>query len=549
MDFQKIKTGFFSMEIGLNDDILTYSGGLGILAGDALKSCADLKLPVAGITLLYRQGYFRQRIVDGSQVEEQQAWEHEKHLKRVGNIVKVRIQGQEIAVACWLYEFEHSHKTPILFLDTDLEENPDYFRHVCSRLYQGDRRDRLVQEMILGIGGARMLASLGCSLKKYHMNEGHTALLALELYNTGRSIEEIKSMCVFTTHTPVAAGHDIFDEALVREMASDHIPHGINIFHNSTLNMTHLALQFSGYTNSVARKHQKVSERMFPHHDIESITNGVHTYTWTADCFRELFKKYIPESCKDPFSLRGAINIPEKEIWEAHMASKRLLIEEVAKQGINLNPDRFTIGFARRFAEYKRPDLVFFDTERLKGIAEKHPVQIIFAGKAHPADQGGKNLIRKIIETGRAIGTSSLSFVFLEDYCITTAKLMIAGCDVWLNNPKRPMEASGTSGMKAAINGVPQISTLDGWWLEGHIEGITGWSIGLHPHDPQFDNDFSPEDEARDFYAKLEKEVLPRFYNHRSSWCRMMKSCIAINGSFFHTHRMMQQYVMEAYFR
>jgi len=559
MDLGKIKTAFFSMEIGLNDEILTYSGGLGILAGDALKSCADLKLPVAGITLLYKKGYFRQRVdEEGHQTEEEQEWDYEKILKRLGSKVTVRIGNEEVAIACWLYELEGASgaRKPVLFLDTDLEENSEYFRKVCHKLYQGGKRERLAQEMILGIGGVRMMESLGYNVKKYHMNEGHTSFLALELYRTSSApdrLEDVRSKCVFTTHTPVPAGHDIFSESDVRELAAEYIPDTseIDIFDDGKLNMTHLGFRFSGYINGVARKHRKVSTQMFPEYAIESVTNGIHTSSWTADSFKALFKNYMQECYDDPFSLRSAMNIPEEEIWEAHMQTKKMLFETVKqKTGTELELGKFTLGYARRFVEYKRPDMIFYDIKRLERIAEeKGGLQVIFAGKAHPADVAGKGLIKKIIETRKKISSEKIKIVFLEDYCISTAKLMISGCDAWLNNPQRPYEASGTSGMKAAVNGVPQLSTLDGWWLEGHIEDVTGWSIGLHPHEAHFDEDTSPDDEAEDFYNKMEKKILPMFYSEPDKWRRIMKSCIAINGSFFNTHRMMQQYVMEAYFK
>ncbi len=555
---KNIKTGFFSMEIGINDEILTYAGGLGILAGDALKSCADLKLPVAGITLLYKKGYFKQKIgKDGNQIEEEQSWDYEKVLKKLDNKVKIKIKGDDVTIGCWIYEIEGiaKGKTPVLFLDTDLKENSEYFRKVCHKLYQENRKDRIVQEMILGIGGCKMLKSLGCKTEKFHMNEGHTAFLTLALYKQSRASEKlnkIRKKCVFTTHTPVDAGHDRFDENLVKEMAGDYLPDKseVDIFEEGILNMTSLGLKFSGYINGVARKHRKVSREMFPRHEIESITNGIHADSWTSEPFKKIFKKSIPECYEDPFSIRAAINIPDDKIWGAHMEAKKALIKEIReKTGAELDEHKFTIGFARRFVEYKRPAMILHDIQRLKKIAEeKGDMQIIFAGKAHPKDSRGKELIKKIIDSKKETN-DKIKIVFLEDYSIDKAKLMISGCDVWLNNPKRPYEASGTSGMKAAINGVPHFSTLDGWWLEGHIEDVTGWSIGLHPHDPEFDEDVSPDDEAEDFYRKLSEKILPMFYNEKKKWIKIMKSCIAVNGSFFHTHRMMQQYVMEAYFK
>lgn len=557
VDFKRYKTGFFSMEIGIDDSIPTYAGGLGVLAGDALKSCADLKLPVIGISLLYSKGYFRQKIDEqGNQTEEEQQWDPGKYMEKLDNRVKIKIKGEDVTICCWMHEIEGiaGSKQPVLFLDTDIEGNSEYFRNVCHRLYQGDRRDRVAQEMILGIGGVEMLKSLGCNIRKYHLNEGHTSFLTLALYRDSGADDKKKDLrgkCIFTTHTPIPAGHDEFDEKLVRDMAGDYIPEDIDIFDDGVLNMTRLGLMFSGYINGVARKHRKVSKQMFPEHDIESITNGIHARSWTSEPFRKLFDEHVPEWYEDPFSLRSALNIPEENIWDAHVKAKKSLIKEVKeKTGIELDIDRLTIGFARRFVQYKRPDLIFHDLDRLKSIAhEKGDIQIVFSGKAHPGDPEGKRLIKEIVSTKKKLEGSKIKVVFLEDYGIRTAKLMTAGCDVWLNNPRRPHEASGTSGMKASVNGVPHFSTLDGWWLEGHIEGMTGWCIGLHPKDPEFDKDVSPDDEAEDFYSKLDGKVLPMFYRDKGSWRRMMRTCIAINGSFFNTHRMMQQYVMEAYFK
>ncbi|MBA3064311.1 alpha-glucan family phosphorylase, partial [Candidatus Woesearchaeota archaeon] len=371
---------------------------------------------------------------------------------------------------------------------------------------------------------------------------------------TKNMLEEVRSKCVFTTHTPVSAGHDVFDKHLIIEKVGEYIPKDpeMQIFDGNELNMTHLGLRFSGYVNGVARKHKKVAKKMFPSHDIEFITNGVHSGFWAAEPFCKLFDEYIPSWREDPFSLRGAMNIPEKDIWKAHMGAKKMLIEEVNnKTKLSFDEHKFTIGFARRFVDYKRSDMILSDIERLEKIAEElGDIQIIFSGKAHPDDLRGKELIKKIFLKVREINSKNtrVKIAFLEDYTISIAKLLVSGCDIWLNNPRRPYEASGTSGMKAAINGVPHFSTLDGWWLEGHIENITGWSIGLHPRDPHFDEDESSEDEAEDLYKKLKETVLPMFYKDRKKWMMMMRTCIAINSSFFNTHRVMQQYVMEAYF-
>ncbi len=547
------------MEIGIKDAIPTYCGGLGILAGDALASSADLKMAIVGVTLLYRKGYFKQKIDEnGNQSEEDQQWDPNEELIKLENTIKIRIKGEDVTVGCWMYEMEglSGIKNPILFLDTDIEGNSEYFRRVCDRLYQGDHRDRIAQEMILGIGGVKMLTSLGCDIKKYHMNEGHISFLTLELYkeiDSPDKINEIRKKCIFTTHTPLPAGHDVFDEGLVWEMAGEYIPNKaeFDVFKDGALNMTLLGLEFSGFINGVARKHRKVSKTMFPEYEIESITNGVHPVFWTSDPFIKVFDEYIPEWKGTPESLRAAINIPDEKIQDAHMDAKRYLIEYVKKTtDIDLDMNKFTIAFAKRFVKYKRPDLIFHDIERLKSIVkEKGAIQLIFSGKAHPGDEEGKSLLRKIFEIKNTLNDPNITIVFLENYGIEAARFLTSGCDIWLNNPRRPYEACGTSGMKAALNGMPHFSVLDGWWLEGHIEGVTGWSIGLHPYDANFDQDVSPDDEAEDLYKKLNDEILPMFYNDKKKWCKIMKDCIAINGSFFNTHRMIEQYEMEAYLK
>ncbi len=527
------KIAFFSMEIGIDESIPTYSGGLGILAGDILRSADNLKLPIVGITLLYKKGYFHQNIENCLQVEQEETWNPEEKLKKLDNKVTITIGDETLTVACLSYR-------NILFLDTDLDENPPHFRIITQKLYQ---EDRIKQEMVLGIAGVKMLDELGYDIEKYHMNEGHSAFLTLELL---KQRKDVKKMCVFTTHTPISAGHDRFPKSKIKEYFREYTLHD-EMFDGEELNMTHLGLRNSGYINGVANRHRTITEKMFPGFDIESITNGIHATFWTCEPMAKLFDRYLPNWRDDPFSLRGAMNIPRPEIWEAHMEAKRALIAEInSKTDKGFDEDIFTIGFARRFVSYKRSDLILSDIGRLKKIIkDKGQVQIIFSGKAHPYDQQGKDIIKRINEK---IKSTDVKIVFLENYNITIAKLLISGCDIWLNNPKRPLEASGTSGMKAAVNGVPQFSTLDGWWLEGHIEGVTGWSIGIHPSDPHFDEDETPDDEAQDLYKKLGEVILPLFYGDREQWMRMMRACIAINGSFFNTHRVVQQYVMEAYF-
>ncbi|MCK5283237.1 MAG: alpha-glucan family phosphorylase [Nanoarchaeota archaeon] len=555
IDFNNLLVAYFSMEIGIDSKLPTYSGGLGILAGDTLRSAADLELPVIGITLLYNKGYFRQIINEhGDQIEEHVDWNPNNYLNPLPNKVSIKIEGRDVKIKAWLYRLNGitGKVNPIIFLDTDLPENSDYDKTITHHLYGNDDHYRLAQEIILGIGGVRVLESLGCTnLKKYHMNEGHSALLTLELCRreSKNKMQKAREKCVFTTHTPVPAGHDQFEKHLVENMLGDFITPEIKggIFINNKLNMTYLGLRFSRFVNGVAKKHGEVSRSMFPGYHIESITNGIHSYFWTAEPFRKLFDKYLPGWECDPFNLRYVLGVPKEEIWKAHLKSKKKLVSFVNKKyKLDMDSETFTIGFARRSATYKRGDMLFSDIDRLLKIAENSKgLQIIYAGKAHPKDWEGKQVIKRIIEAMRSV-KHKIKVCYIENYDIDIAKFLVSGVDIWLNNPLRPKEASGTSGMKAAHNGIPHFSILDGWWLEGHIENVTGWSIGSHPSASKHS---THEEEVEDLYSKLEYIIIPKFYNERDSWIEIMRHSIAINGSFFNTHRMVQQYVLNAYFK
>lgn len=565
---QDRRIAYFSMEIGIRSTIPTYSGGLGVLAGDTLKAAADLSIPIVGVTLLSKQGYFTQHLDEnGNQSESPTMWDIEGQLEELSARVQVKVAGREVAVRAFEHRIEGTSggTVPVLFLDTDLAENAPEDRALTNSLYGGDQRYRLGQEIVLGIGGVRMLRALGYTeLTRYHMNEGHAALLALELFledmeKTECSIDDheaciagsmadIRKLCVFTTHTPVAAGHDQFDYDLVREMLDDFVPLPLlqKLAGADKLNMTLLALNLSHYVNSVARQHQHVSSHLFPGYHFSSITNGVHSETWTSEPFQRLFDTLIPHWRQDSFDLRYALRIPLQEIWDAHQEAKRKLVHHVnTKHQAGFSETAFTIGFARRATEYKRADLIFHDIGRLRKMAQEHPLQLIFAGKAHPADTAGKDLIRKIHWHMGEI-RDVVKVAYLPDYDMETALLLIPGVDVWLNTPLRPREASGTSGMKAAHNGVPQISIQDGWWMEGHIEGVTGWEIGPVPTEENEDKN-DDEGDSQELYEKLEQVILPMYYEERKSWMRIMRNAIAFNASFFNTHRMMQQYVLNAY--
>jgi glycogen phosphorylase len=557
---------YFSMEIGFRNDIPTYSGGLGVLAGDTIKSAADLNLPMVAVTLLYRKGYFRQVLdAEGRQSEYPNEWRPSEHLLLLPQKIHVKIEGRDVAVQVWTYNV--SSRTgrwniPVFFLDTYLPENAPQDREITDYLYGGDTRYRLKQELVLGIGGVLMLRALGFMIKKYHMNEGHASLLAVELLSRHKrdiesvwdeteiwDVEKVRELCVFTTHTPIDAGHDKFDYDLVRDVVGEIIPIEKlkDLGGKDKLNMTLLAMNLSQYINGVAKKHGEVSKMLFPGYKIRAITNGVHTFTWTCESFARLYDKYLPGWANEPDLFVRVDKIPEKEVWDAHMTAKKKLIDHVnATTGVNMDYDTLTFGFARRATAYKRANLLLSDIERLKKIGAGK-LQVIYAGKAHPRDYDGKRNIEDIFRKMKLL-KDSIKIVYLQNYDMDLAARMVSGVDVWLNTPMRPYEASGTSGMKAAHNGVMNFSVLDGWWIEGHIEGYTGWSIGPDPTEATLVRS-SDEADAADLYNKLEHEVIPMFYGNRNVWIKMMQNAIGKNAYYFNSHRMMRRYVTEAYIR
>lgn len=555
------KIAYFSMEIGLRTDIPTYSGGLGVLAGDTIRSAADLKLPLIGVTLLTKKGYFHQEIDEtGQQIESPDEWNPTDFMKPLPETVQVVIEGREVHVGAWLYVQESvtGGRVPILYLDTDREENHPDDRGITHFLYGGDDAYRLKQEIVLGIGGVRILDRLGFEVKKYHMNEGHSSFLILELLKKYKrdveevwdeklvwDLERVRRLCVFTTHTPVEAGHDRFGYDLVERILPEIVPLEVikEFGGQDHLNMTYLALNLSQYINGVAKKHREVSQNMFPGYEIHAITNGVHSYTWTSEPFRRLYDRYLPGWANEPEIFVRVGRIPDEEIWSAHMEAKGALLGLVyANTGVEMEQDVLTIGFARRATAYKRADLLFTDIEKLLRIGEGK-IQIVYAGKAHPRDNPGKELIKRIINTAREL-SPRIKVAYLKNYNMALALKIVSGVDVWLNTPMRPYEASGTSGMKAAHNGVINFSVLDGWWIEGHIEGYTGWSIGPPP-----DVEADPSKDAEDLYDKLENLVIPTYYNDRHTWIRMMQNAIGKIAYYFNSHRMMRRYVTEAYIR
>jgi starch phosphorylase len=559
------KIAYFSMEIGLRDEIPTFSGGLGILAGDTVKSAADLNLPFIAITLISRKGYFRQQIDDkGHQIEHPAEWKPSKLMKRATEKVSVSIEDREVLVQAWIYfvESPRGGVVPVIYLDTDVDGNSPEDRSLTDQLYGGAESYRIKQEVVLGIGGVRMLRALGFQVKKYHMNEGHAAFLTLELLHEFKKdieavwdeehiwdTESVKDLCVFTTHTPVEAGHDKFTYELFREVLRNYFPENImkKLAGDKNVNMTLLGFNLSNFVNGVAKKHGEVSQSMFPGYQINAITNGVHSYTWTCSSMKKIFDKYLPGWANEPEIFVRVGAIPDEELWKAHQEAKKDLIDYVnSTSDTDMDNETLTIGFARRATAYKRADLLFSDLKRLEKIGTGK-IQIIYAGKAHPKDEVGKQLIEKIFSY-REKFKGKIKIVFLQNYNMETALKLVSGVDIWLNTPLRPLEASGTSGMKATHNGVMNFSVLDGWWIEGHIEGFTGWSIGPAPTEIAPDNNMNKID-ADDLYNKLGKTIIPLYYNDRKTWIRMMQNAIGKNAYYFNTHRMMRRYVTEAYIR
>jgi len=556
---------YFSMEIGLEATVPTYSGGLGVLAGGTLRSAADMGIAMVGITLLPRKGYFRQQIdATGWQTEEPVIWPVDDYLTALPQRASVEIEGRSVTLRPWVYTIEGNsgHSVPVYFLDSDLEENDPRDRVLTDYLYGGDEYYRLCQEVLLGIGGVRMLRTLGYqNIQRFHLNEGHASMLVVELMREHKQasgdttispadIADIRKHCVFTTHTPVPAGQDKFPPELVRQVLGAAAPCAAveqESCYEGKLNMTYLALNNSGYINGVAKKHRAISRLLFAGYQIDSITNGVHVKTWAAPSFKALFDRHISDWQNDNPSLRYALGIPGEEIWAAHQKAKQALIEYVNKScNVGMDKDVFTIGFARRATQYKRAALLLRDTDRLRSIAARAgAIQIVYAGKAHPHDQKGKEIIQHIHRVAGSL-LDVINIAYLPDYDMDQAKLLTAGSDLWLNTPDPPLEASGTSGMKAAVNGVPSFSVLDGWWIEGCIEGVTGWSID--GSDNSAASEAQQDKDAGAIYEKLENIIMPVFYQQRSRFIEIMRYAIAINGSFFNTERMLSQYVTRAYF-
>ncbi|TFF97728.1 MAG: alpha-glucan family phosphorylase [Promethearchaeota archaeon] len=550
------KTAYISMEIGLESNIPTYSGGLGVLAGDTVRSAADLEIPMVGVCLCYSSGYFYQLFNErGEQKEKEIEWSFFYEFDKVEKPIEMKIEDKELKVSAWLYRVvgQSGHVVPIYLLTTEVEGNEPWKQKLTGSLYDSTSKwNRIVQEMILGIGGVKLLNSLGYkNIDTYHMNEGHGAFSTVELYkNLNEDLEHVKQKCAFTTHTPVPAGHDRFNQELVRKIFQDRFPPKLLEIgsENNELNMTLLAMNCSRYINAVAQKHGETTREMFPNHDIDAITNGIHLPFWVSKPIKNIFDRKWPNWKANPDVLSNAIEIDDLELFDAHLENKFNLINYQKGHSWNLlDEELITLGFARRFATYKRAVLIFHDLDRLGEIC-KGEVQFIFAGKAHPRDQAGKEYIKKIFEAGEYLYDNyGVKVVLMENYNIDLAHMLVSGVDVWLNYPERYREASGTSGMKAALNGVLNFSVLDGWWIEGYkMKKESGWAIGKFPEEyKEGENINDWERDANEIYDILEDEIIPTYMNH-DEWLFKCKNAIAL-ASYFNTHRMIEEYAKRAY--
>jgi glycogen phosphorylase len=605
-ELQRQQIAYFSAEFGLHNSLPIYSGGLGILSGDHAKEASDLAIPLVGVGFMYPQGYFRQRIPSHGWQEAiyQQLDMNDAPIRPAadagGNDVKisVRLGDRDVYARIW---HVNVGRVDLYLMDTDVDENDPWNRELSARLYSGDSEVRIRQEIMLGIGGVRTLRAMNVAPAIWHMNEGHSAFLVLELIRervaAGLSFaearEQVREQTVFTTHTPVPAGHDAFAFHLIEQYFGDYWPQlGISRDEFLSLgrhhevwgpafNMTVLALRSAGRVNGVSQLHGEVSREMWqsvwPDRPVEevpimAITNGVHIPTWLPTEARLLYNKYLGanwvEEQDDPALWERLAEIPDAELWDIHLQLKHKLIAflrervrnrwirggddptGVLTSGTLLDPGTLTIGFARRFATYKRANLIFTDIERLRAILlhSHRPVQLIFAGKAHPADDPGKMLIQQIYTHAKHHELGG-RVAFVEDYDMHMARYLVQGVDVWLNNPRRPREASGTSGMKAAINGVPNLSVLDGWWVEGY-NGGNGWAIG---DDTVRDNeDEQDRADANSLYEQLEREIVPLFYDRdRDSiprgWVQVMREAIRSSAPYFGTRRMLKEYATRLY--
>ena len=538
--------GYFTAEIGLWSDLSTYSGGLGVLAGDHVKSAADAEIPLVGVTLLYREGYSRQHLdSDGIQSETYPVLDPSEFLELTDITIQLPLDNQTMYARVWCANVvgQTGHKVPVYFLDTTHELNSQYHQEIGQRLYGGNDDTRIRQEYLLGVGGVQLFDHLQIELKGIHLNEGHCTFAMLELLSRGWSREQLTEKSLFTTHTPVPAGHDRFEWSLVKEIMGDKLPDDAQeLVRNAgdseggnRCSMSHLAVALSTSVNAVSILNAEVAQTMFSEKKIIPITNGVHHPTWTSSTMTKLFDEHLPEWKANPNQLKEAQKIPTEALKQARNENRKHLRDLVRNEtGVEFEEHRLTIGFARRFATYKRANLVFHDLEKLREIGAGR-IQFVFSGKAHPKDEGGKQLIRDIFASAKTV-EEEIPVAFLENYSMATGLAMTSGVDIWLNNPIRPLEASGTSGMKAAMNGVPNCSILDGWWPEACNHGINGWAIG------NAEDDRNDPRDAENIYSTLQNDVLPSWERKDETWANIMRESIASSAGFT-GRRMIEDYL------
>ena len=537
---------YFSAEIGISASLPTYSGGLGVLAGDHLKGAADAGLSICGITLLYKEGYFKQRVSrSGKQTESYPRFEPFPMLEKLPVKFTLRLRERDVWVQVYrhIYKGINGNNISIFFLDTELEENFPDDRIITLRLYSGDKDHRILQEAILGFGGAKLLNIIADDdIKTYHMNEGHCSFLTLELLEKfNGDVDKVREKCHFTTHTPVEAGHDHFAVDRCKKLLHGLIPDDLqlpSLVKSSRWHMTELGLHFSRSANGVSALHGEVARHQFPWSDISHITNGVYHPYWIGKYFRYVFDKYLNGWRGNPNLLLNIDEVPDEKMIYAHQSQKNFLLEYSNSLTQRALPkDVLTIGFARRAASYKRARLIFSDIDRLIEIGQG-TLQIIFAGKAHPNDTTGKEIVREIVGYSDKL-FGKVKVVYLENYNMWLGRQITSSVDVWLNTPIRPNEASGTSGMKATLNGIPNFSILDGWWAEGCRNGENGWAIGGYENS----ND---EKDADHLYNILENEIIPKYYNNKEKWISIMRESIK-TGVNFTAHRMVKDYNRKFY--
>ncbi len=526
---------YFTMEIAIDDTIPSYSGGLGVLAGDIMMSFERLGIPCICVTLFYGKGYASEgnnnTIFDPSM----------KGLLKLKTDANVEIGNESYRLNAWQYRL--GRHTEVLFIRAESDNNS--LQYLSDFLYDPNESVRLKQEIVLGVGGVRVLKALGYSPSIYHMNESHSAFLLVELLRDMKE-EEVAERCVMTTHTPIPAAHERFSLAKVQEEFQrydwiDWKRYG----KDDSINMSLFAASHCRAVNAVSMKHKYVSKAIFPEKELLHITNGINHLRWAHPAWCQVFDRYLPGWRDEPSLLRRALIIPNDVVKSAHSAAKEeMLVYIKEKTGIQLDANKITLGIARRVTGYKRNNLILKDVEMLKSIASGG-MQLIFAGKAHVNDESAKSMIKDI--KSKASTSNNLAIVFLDDYRLEIARLLVSGCDVWLNTPKPPLEASGTSGMKAALNGVLNMSVWDGWWLEGGIEGVNGWGIGERK---DWEDLSSSDDETdyRDMVSKLSNVVIPLFYNDENRWINMMKSSIASIPPYFNTDRVAKEYIAKMYF-